>query len=231
MSRFHPQVFYDAQSLVSALAPSMERLHARRILHERLREIIKSSAGDGFDVEDISMLNYAVDLDIAPLDLMIVDNKHPDGLPPHTEFRNLPDVYYPSCIAKCLQDHGFDGVIQSADIQRQDHILMNWKRSDPPPRPEDNAFRWPRYERSPKPEIVYPPVLEATTPEQFGLSLPGTTIRHTLNLLYLYGQRNSHLRLLTSLLYVWMRSWDIKEFSPATLCLLLIRFFQVLPLS
>lgn len=28
--------------------------------------------GDEFDVEDISMLNYAEDLDIAPLDLMIV---------------------------------------------------------------------------------------------------------------------------------------------------------------
>jgi hypothetical protein len=28
--------------------------------------------GDEFDVEDISMLNYAEDLDIAPVDLMVV---------------------------------------------------------------------------------------------------------------------------------------------------------------
>jgi hypothetical protein len=28
--------------------------------------------GDEFDVDDISILNYAEDLDIAPLDLMIV---------------------------------------------------------------------------------------------------------------------------------------------------------------
>ena len=41
-------------------------------LHQRLRELIRSYAGHDFDVEDLSMWNYAQDLDIAPLDLMIV---------------------------------------------------------------------------------------------------------------------------------------------------------------
>ena len=55
-----------------ALVPSKERLRARGELHERLRELIQSYAGHDFDVEDISMLNYAEDLEIAPLDLMII---------------------------------------------------------------------------------------------------------------------------------------------------------------
>jgi hypothetical protein len=132
-----------------------------------------------------------------------------------------------SRVAALLQDHGFDGVIQSTDVQRRDNIPGRWKRSDPPPRTEDSAFRWPRYKRGSKSEIVYPAVLEATTPEQFRLSLPCPAIRHTHNLLHLYRQRNPRLRLMISLVYVWMRSWDINEISPTTLCLLMIRFLQV----
>jgi hypothetical protein len=132
-----------------------------------------------------------------------------------------------SRLAAFLQDYGFDGVIPSPDVQRRDNIQGSGKRGDPPPRAEDGAFPWPRYTRTPKPEIVYPAVLEATTPEQFRLSLPCPTTRHACSLLHLYSRRNSHLRLMTSLTYIWMRSWDIKEINPQTLCLLLIRFFQV----
>ncbi|KAH9991963.1 hypothetical protein BJV74DRAFT_406331 [Russula compacta] len=226
-SRPHPQVYCDARSLVRAFAPSLEKLRARRTLHERLREIIQSYTGHRFDVEDIAMLNYAEDLDIAPMDLMIVDQSQPTGLPPGTDLSKLPDVYNPSRVATLLQDYGFDGIIQSPDVQRRDNIPGSWKRGDPPPHTEDNAFRWPRYKRFPKPEVVYPAILEATTPEQFRLSLPSPTIRHTHNLLHLYTRRNPLLRLMSSLVYVWMRSWDIKEISSVTLCLLMIRFFQV----
>ena len=57
---------------MQALAPSKETLQARHALLERLREIIRSEMGDDFDVEDISLRNYADDLDIAPMELMIV---------------------------------------------------------------------------------------------------------------------------------------------------------------
>ncbi|KAH9055138.1 hypothetical protein EDB83DRAFT_2521347 [Lactarius deliciosus] len=184
MSTIHPQIFYDAQSLVNALAPSQERLRARHELHERLRELIRSYAGQDFDVDDISMLNYAEDLDIAPLDLMIIDKRHPTGLPPGTDPSNLPDVYYPSRIASFLQDCGLDGVIQSTEVQRRDGITGGWKRGDPPPQPDTDVFRWPRYKRTPKTEIVYPAILEGTTPEPFRLSLPGPTIRHEMNLFH-----------------------------------------------
>ncbi|KAH9029376.1 hypothetical protein EDB84DRAFT_243794 [Lactarius hengduanensis] len=207
MSTIHPQIFYDAQSLVNALSPSQERLRARHDLHERLRELIRSYAGQDFDVDDISMLNYAEDLDIAPLDLMIIDKRHPTGLPPGTDSSNLPDVYYPSRVASFLQDCGLDGVIQSTEVQRRDGTPGGWKRGDPPPQ-SDTA------------------ILEGTTPEPFRLSLPGPTIRHEMNLFHVYGRRNPHLRLMISLIYVWMRSWGVKEMSPRTLCLLLIRFFQ-----
>ncbi|KAH9173843.1 hypothetical protein EDB89DRAFT_2228510 [Lactarius sanguifluus] len=226
MSTIHPQIFYDAQSLVNALAPSQERLRTRHALHGRLRELIRSYAGQDFDVDDISMLNYAEDLDIAPLDLMIIDKRHPTGLPPGTDSSNLPDVYYPSRVASFLQDCGLDGVIQSTEVQRRDGITGGWKRGDPPPQSDTGAFRWPRYKRTPKTEIVYPAILEGTTPEPFRLSLPGPTIRHEMNLFHVYGRRNPHLRLMISLIYVWMRSWGVKEMSPRTLCLLLIRFFQ-----
>ncbi len=107
-------------------------------------------------------------------------------------------------------------------------MSRNWKRGDPPPRIVDSAFRWPQYTRSSKPEFIYPAVLVATTPEPFRLSLPCPTIRHTLDLLYSYGRRNPFLRQMISLLYIWMSSWGIKEISPVTLSLLVIRFFQVL---
>lgn len=132
-----------------------------------------------------------------------------------------------SRVASFLQDCGFDGIIQSAEVQQRDSVPGSWKRGDPPPRPDDGAFKWPRYKRTPKTEIVYPVVLEGTRPEPFRLSLPGPTIRHERNLLHLYGLRNPHLRLMISLIYVWMRSWGVNEISPETLCLLLIRFFQV----
>jgi len=108
MSKLHPQIFYDAQSLVNALAPSQERLRARRELHGRLRELIQSYAGRDFDVEDISMLNYAEDLDIAPLDLMIIDKLHPSGLPPSANSSNPPDVYHPRCLDRtmCMACYG-----------------------------------------------------------------------------------------------------------------------------
>jgi hypothetical protein len=131
-----------------------------------------------------------------------------------------------SRVAAYLQDYGYDGITQSADIQRRDSVPAR-KRHDPPPRVEDGAFRWPRYNRLSKREIIYPAVLEATSPEQFRLSLPNPATRHTNNLLHLYSRRNPHLRLVISLLYVWIRSWDIKQISPGTLYLLLIRFFQV----
>jgi hypothetical protein len=131
-----------------------------------------------------------------------------------------------SRVAAFLQDWGFDGIIQSADVQRRDSGPVR-NHDDPPPHVDDGAFRWPQYKRLPKTEIVYPAVLEATSPEQFRLSLPNPTIRHTNNLLHLYSRRNPHFRLIISLLYVWMRSWDIKQISPGTLYLLLIRFFQV----
>lgn len=226
MSTIHPQIFYDTQSLVNALAPSQERLRARHDLHERLRELIRSYAGQDFDVDDISMLNYAEDLDIAPLDLMIIDKRHPTGLPPGTDSSNLPDVYYPSRVASFLQDCGLDGVIQSAEVQRRDGTPGGWKRGDPPPQSDTGVFRWPRYKRTPKTEVVYPAILEGTTPEPFRLSLPGPTIRHEMNLFHVYGRRNPHLRLMISLIYLWMRSWGVKEMSPRALCLLLIRFFQ-----
>lgn len=90
MSKCHPQVYYDAKSLVKvsspglvhfspplnsvlqALAPSRETLQARHALLQRLREIIQSDMGDDFQVDDISLRNYADDLDIAPMELMIV---------------------------------------------------------------------------------------------------------------------------------------------------------------
>jgi hypothetical protein len=58
--------------ILQALAPSRRKQQARQALRDRLREIIQSDMGDEFDVEDISMLNYAEDLDIAPVDLMVV---------------------------------------------------------------------------------------------------------------------------------------------------------------
>jgi hypothetical protein len=54
-----------------ALAPSHEKLQTRHTLLERLRGIIRST-GDRFDVKDVSMLNYAEDLEIAPMDLVII---------------------------------------------------------------------------------------------------------------------------------------------------------------
>ena len=136
-----------------------------------------------------------------------------------------------SCVAALLQEYGFDGIIQSPDAQRRDNIQRNWKRGDPPPTTEDSAFRWPRYRRSSKPEIIYPAVLEATTPEPFRLTLPCPTTWHTFSLLQLYSRRNPLLPPLISLVYVWMRSWGIKEIRPMTLSLLVIRFFQVLRIS
>ncbi|KAI0260766.1 hypothetical protein BC834DRAFT_845969 [Gloeopeniophorella convolvens] len=235
MTKYHPQIFYDAQSLLHAIAPTPETLQARGALRDRLREVVASCAGPTrVDLEDVSMASYAEDLDIAPLELMIVDKDHPDGLPPSTDRSRLSDVYDPrltpvSRLAAHLQDHGFDGTIQSTDAQRRDGVSTSRPgSSDPPPRAADDggAFRWPRYKRSPKREIVYPAVLDAATPERFALSLPNPATRHTQNLLYLYSRRNPHLRQLTSLIYVWMRSWGVVEISPRTLCLMLIRFFQ-----
>ncbi len=37
-----------------------------------MREIIRSYTEDEFDVEDVCMRNYAEDVDIAPIELMIV---------------------------------------------------------------------------------------------------------------------------------------------------------------
>jgi hypothetical protein len=140
-----------------------------------------------------------------------------------------PSLTSNSRVAALLQDHGFDGIIESPDAQRRDgDISGNWKRGDPPPRIENTAFRWPRYSRTSKPEIIYPAVLVATTPEPFRLSLPCPTIRHTIDLLHSYGRRNPFPRQMICLLYIWMRSWDINEISPVTLSLLVIRFFQVL---
>jgi hypothetical protein len=142
----------------------------------------------------------------------------------------LPDVLLltsDSRVASFLQDCGFDGVIQSAEVQRRDSIPGSRKRGDPPPHPDTGAFRWPRYKRTPKTEVVYPAILEETGREPFRLSLPNPTIQHEKNLLHLYSRKNPHLRLMLSLIYVWMRSWGVNDINPGTLCLLLIRFFQV----
>jgi hypothetical protein len=143
------------------------------------------------------------------------------------ELRDVLLLTSDSRVASFLQDCGFDGIIQSAEVQRRDSVPGSRKRDDPPPHPETGAFRWPRYKRTPKTEIVYPATLEETGPEPFRLSLPSPTIRHQKNLLYLYSRKNPHLRLMLSLIYVWMRSWGVNEINPETLCLLLIRFFQV----
>lgn len=101
MSKYHPQVYYDAQSLLKALEVSDEKKKARRTLRKRIGEIIRSHAGDDFDVEDVSMRKYAEDVDIAPIELMIEDKSYLSGLPPGTDFRSLPDVYYPRWLPLC----------------------------------------------------------------------------------------------------------------------------------
>jgi hypothetical protein len=50
--------------------PRRDRKHA--VFRKRIREIIRSYTEDEFDVEDVSMRNYAEDVDIAPIELMIV---------------------------------------------------------------------------------------------------------------------------------------------------------------
>jgi hypothetical protein len=90
MSKYHPQAYYDAQSLLKvnilllyipicsftfileALEVSSEKKKARRALRKRIGEIIRSHAGDDFDVEDVSMRKYVEDVDIAPIEFMIV---------------------------------------------------------------------------------------------------------------------------------------------------------------
>jgi hypothetical protein len=51
---------------------SHEKKKARRALRRRISEIIRSYTEDEFDVEDVCMREYADDVDIAPIELMIV---------------------------------------------------------------------------------------------------------------------------------------------------------------
>lgn len=57
---------------MQTLVPSEEKLQARDTLYKQIREIIRTSTKKEFDVKDMSMGKYAEDVDIAPLDLVIV---------------------------------------------------------------------------------------------------------------------------------------------------------------
>jgi hypothetical protein len=58
--------------VLQALVPSQEKQKARRALRRRIRDIIRSYTEHEFDVEDFGMRKYAEDVDIAPLELVIV---------------------------------------------------------------------------------------------------------------------------------------------------------------
>ena len=72
-------------------AVSVQRSHEREQIHATIRDIIRSSAGNDYDVEDISMRNYAIDVDPAPLELAIVvsTSSYPHESSRYSEIKGL----------------------------------------------------------------------------------------------------------------------------------------------
>ena len=82
-------LFTDTLCRHQTFAVSVQRSHERKQIHAKIRNIILSSAGDDYDVEDISMRNYAIDVDPAPLELVIVvsTSSYPHELSHYSEIK------------------------------------------------------------------------------------------------------------------------------------------------
>ncbi|KAI0066914.1 hypothetical protein BV25DRAFT_1820028 [Artomyces pyxidatus] len=172
------------------------------------------------------MHQYGLDLDVAPMDFMIVDKQHPRGLLPGTNFDNLSDMYKPSAVASVLLEAGYDGVIESPDTM---HRTGTGKIEQPAyvlPAVQDTSMPWPTYRRRLEAEIIYPVVLQARTPVPFTLSLPGPTIQHSVNVLKAYGKIGRYIPEAIGLIYVWMRSWGVQDLNPFVVSALFIKSLQ-----
>ena len=117
-----------------------------------------------------------------------------------------------SQVATLLMESGFMGVFQ--DYARTP--ALNKETSTP----------WPTYSQPHLPGIVFPPTLEVGS-HSFTLTLPSMTHDHIITLMKCYGRSVPEFSLLVSLVYIWLKSWNVSEIRPLTVALMVITFLQV----
>jgi hypothetical protein len=85
----------------------------------------------------------------------------------------------------------------------------------------------PTYNRIPRREILYPVRLRVDHPISFDLILPGPTIVPLIDLLSAYSTIAPEVPQLITLLFLFLKSFDIREMTPTCIALLVVGFLQV----
>lgn len=96
-----------------------------------------------------------------------------------------------------------------------------------PPTQRDLTIPWPQYRRPLLREFHYPARLITYSPIVCSLTLPGPSVLRLNKLLKDFFKLDRRAGTLMILLFTWLRSHRIDEFTPQCLALLVIRYLQV----
>ena len=100
--------------------------------------------------------------------------------------------------------------------------------SFPPPSKRELLTPWPSYNGPLKGGLRHPVQIQITNPISCILTLPGPTVKPTIDLLKQESSKyGTVMKELISLLYLWTQSHAITELTPKVLALMVLRFLQV----
>ncbi|KAF8528409.1 hypothetical protein BU17DRAFT_80749 [Hysterangium stoloniferum] len=230
MKRKDPRLHYHIPT--DLYSPSYAAIKARSFTVQCLETLINANYGPQYTVIDISLGQYATDINVTPLELAISDTSRPDGFLPGTEGQPLTGPYDHQELARLLQKEGFIGEFIDGDaitmIRPQDRDIRVMEVEDIGPLPF--CPPWPNFTPFSTEYITYPPVLSArhvngaTLP--FNLSPPIATHLPLRNLIreYLWDDLYKDL---VSIIYLWARSVNLGQMTPACIALMVIGYIQV----
>ncbi|GJJ13025.1 hypothetical protein Clacol_007274 [Clathrus columnatus] len=228
--RLHPRIHHDVNRLLQLHSPRPRKLKSRAESIAWLNELISTTFGKQFSVKDVSLNQYACDIDYAPLELAIVDSSRTDGFPPGTEDESRIGPYDPMLIlVKLLEKHGLTGTLMDGDafnLIDPDLISNMTDIEDLGPVPTYPPWSEPNF--IPVPYIRYPAILQCDGNKfliPFHLSPPMPTLIPLQKLLKRYLQNDVYKNLVT-FIYLWVRSIGLESLSPTCVALMVIVFLQ-----
>ena len=137
-------------------------------------------------------------------------------------------------LAKLFERHGYTGCFiagdtastLSTDAQQTPRHYHIWERGDLPINPP-----WTSFTPRPVPHLTYPLVLYAEhisdATMSFFISPPMPTHLPLVRLLDAYCSLNRSYSDLVSLIFIWVRSIDLPQFTPTCIALMVIGSLQV----
>ncbi|KDQ16693.1 hypothetical protein BOTBODRAFT_238243 [Botryobasidium botryosum FD-172 SS1] len=103
----HPSLAVDIRNLFDSMQPPTDVLNARNRTLARLKRIIQSNFGNGYDVACFGSTVYGVDSPTSDLDVVIIDKARSDGFAPAINLKRLPRIYDVLHLAAIFRREGF----------------------------------------------------------------------------------------------------------------------------